>query len=121
MVCRGGKCWKRFRPVQIRYSQYPFYFQYVDFRHEPFTSTLYIVSFGYARLRSARRIIGPPTAAETRGHYVMERTFKESWIQDTGLIAATLLNERGLSIVQWEGQLSGNPTIRPYEMRAVNE
>jgi hypothetical protein len=26
----------------------------------------------------------------------MERTFKASWIQDTGLIAATLLNERGL-------------------------
>ena len=26
----------------------------------------------------------------------MERTFKVSWIQDTGLIAATLLNERAL-------------------------
>jgi hypothetical protein len=30
------------------------------------------------------------------GIQVMERTFKASWIQDTGLIAATLLNERGL-------------------------
>jgi hypothetical protein len=42
----------------------------------------------------------------------MERTFKVSWIQDTGLIAATLLNQRGLkSTVEWEGQLSGKPTI----------
>jgi hypothetical protein len=31
----------------------------------------------------------------------MERTFEVSWIQDTGLIAAILLNERGLkSIVE---------------------
>jgi hypothetical protein len=27
------------------------------------------------------------------GIYVMERTFQTIWIQDTGLIAATLLNE----------------------------
>ena len=30
----------------------------------------------------------------------MERTFKVSWIQDTGLITATLLNERGLKSLQ---------------------
>jgi hypothetical protein len=44
----------------------------------------------------------------------IERTFKVSWIQDTDLIAATLLDERGLkSIVEWKGQLSEKATIRP--------
>lgn len=44
----------------------------------------------------------------------MERTFKVNWIQDTELIAATLLNEHGLqSTVEWEGHLSEMPTFRP--------
>jgi hypothetical protein len=30
------------------------------------------------------------------GIYVMERTFQAIWIQDTGLIATTLLNERAV-------------------------
>jgi hypothetical protein len=38
----------------------------------------------------------------------MERTFKVSWIQDTDLIAMTLLNEPGLkSTVRW-----GRSTVR---------
>src|SRR5260370_21227839 len=49
----GGRP-SRFHPVQIRYSAYPVYFQYVeDFWHSAFSSILYlyIVSFAYARLR----------------------------------------------------------------------
>ena len=49
----------RFNPVQIRYSEYPVYFQYAeDFWHVLFDSILYIASFAYARLRSAQQIIG---------------------------------------------------------------
>jgi hypothetical protein len=52
----------------------------------------------------------------------MERTFKVSWIQDTDLIATTLLNERGLqSAVEWEGQLSGKPTIQTSAPLSVHE
>jgi hypothetical protein len=51
---------RRLDAVQIRYSEYPIYFQYVDHsRHLLFVSTLDIVSFAYARLRSAQRINGP--------------------------------------------------------------
>ena len=57
----------RFDPVQIRYSEYPIYFQYVeDFWHVLFVNTLYIVSFAYARLRSAQRIIGSPRRQNLR-------------------------------------------------------
>jgi hypothetical protein len=67
--CREGKCPKRFPPIQIRYSEYPVCFQYVDdFWHLLFAGTLYIVSFAYARLRSAQRIKCPPQAAKNRGY-----------------------------------------------------
>ena len=51
----------RLDSVQMRYSEYLVYVQYVDgLCHVLFVSTLYIVSFAYARLRSAQRINGPP-------------------------------------------------------------
>jgi hypothetical protein len=52
----------------------------------------------------------------------MGRTFQASWIQATDLIAATLLNQRGLkSTVEWEGQLSGKATLRTSGIPTVNE
>jgi hypothetical protein len=31
ICCREGKCWERIPPVQIRYTAYPAYFQYLRF------------------------------------------------------------------------------------------
>ena len=47
-------------------------------------------------------LVQRPRRQKNEDIYVMERTFKVSWIQDTDLIATTLLNEPGLkSTVQW--------------------
>jgi hypothetical protein len=47
------------------------------------------------------------------GIYVKERTFKVSSISRDGLDHYELLNQRGLkSTVEWEGQLSVQPTIQ---------
>ena len=88
-------------PVQIRYTAHPIYFQYL---------TVFEVWLGRSHLYIDCPYIRSITecAADNRSayggrnprHYVMERTFKVSWIQDTGLITATLLNERGLKSLQ---------------------
>jgi hypothetical protein len=80
-------------PVQIRYTAHPIYFQYL---------TVFEVWLGRSHLyidcpyiRSITECAADKVSAlgtKLEGSYVMERTFQASWIQDTGLIAATLLD-----------------------------
>jgi hypothetical protein len=56
----------RFHTVQIRYSAYPAYFQYVeDSWQSACDRTLYIDNFVYARLRNARRISRARSSSRT--------------------------------------------------------
>jgi hypothetical protein len=87
---QGREASEAFPAVQIRYSEYLLYFQHFHCsKHPRFASTLYIVSFAYARLRSAQRIIGPPKAARVVVIYVVKRAMRNC-SQDVDLIATTL-------------------------------
>jgi hypothetical protein len=83
---RAGSDTIRVRAVQIRYSAHPIYLNNLRILclFRPFAS-LRPVGFTYAQLRFAWRINGPPQAAKPEGIYVMERTFKVSWIPRHGL------------------------------------
>jgi hypothetical protein len=49
-----------------------------------------------ARLRSAQRINGLPQGQKPEGIYVMDANVPSEFLQDIGLIAATLLSERAV-------------------------
>ena len=86
IICEQGSDTIRVRAVQIRYSAHPIYLNNLRILclFRPFAS-LRSVGFTYAQLRFAWRINGPPQAAKPEGIYVMERTFKVSWIPRHGL------------------------------------
>ena len=91
--------------VRIWYSDYLVYFQYVDsFGHPLIVTPIYIVSFAYARLRSAQRIKCPlerhflrPVDLERN-----KRWDREEYCGDLPLCRRQRANQGGLSAIRAE-------------------
>jgi hypothetical protein len=80
-------------PVQMRYTAHPIYFQYLMvFEVWLGRSHLYIDCPYIRSITECAADKWSALGAKLEGNYLMQRTFQAGWIQDTGLIAATLLD-----------------------------